>query len=162
MSSFLSPAPEEWVAIHNLYAYYNLCSDTGNAEGFASCFVSDGVLDQESRGLVLRGRTQIEQYKKGEAASRGDKYRRHWNSGLFLDKQIDGSVRGWCYLHTYNGDPGLLPVQHGAGVYHDLIVHAEGAWKFACRVLTMDGRMEPTIQVDRSDPWAKHARRAAL
>lgn len=146
MSSFITPSPEEWVAIQNLYAYYNLCSDTGDAEGFASCFTVDGVLDQESRGLVLQGHTAIIEYKRNEAGSRNGKYRRHWNSGLFLNKQMDGSVRGWCYLHAYNGDPGWMPVQQGAGVYDDLIVPVGGEWKFVRRTLTMDARIEQTVQ----------------
>lgn len=150
MSSFITPSPEEWVAIQNLYAYYNLCSDTGNAEGFASCFTEDGVLDQESRGLVLQGHAAIIEYKHKEASSRNGKYRRHWNSGLFLNKQADGSIRGWCYLHAYNGDPGWMPVQQGAGVYDDLIVSDGREWKFASRRLTMDARIEQTMQRGQS------------
>ncbi|NYT81098.1 nuclear transport factor 2 family protein [Alcaligenaceae bacterium] len=149
MNSFITPAAEEWIAIHNLYAFYNLCSDTGDAHGFASCFADDGVLDQVSRRLVLRGRQSILEYKRKEAASRNGKYRRHWNSGLFLDKQADGSVRGWCYLHAYNGDPGWLPVKQGAGVYDDLIVPVGKEWKFQRRILTMDARVEPTVQFSR-------------
>lgn len=146
MSRYVSPSADEWVAIHNLYAYYNLCSDTGDAEGFASCFTQEGVLNQVSRGLVLKGYQQIIKYKEKEAASRNGKYRRHWNSGLLLRKQGDGSVNGWCYLHAFNGDPGWLPVHQGAGVYNDTIVFQDGDWKFAARELTMDARVEPTIQ----------------
>lgn len=146
MNDFITPSPEEWVAIHNLYAYYNLCSDTGDAEGFASCFTVDGVLDQESRGLILQGHTAIIEYKRKEAASRNGKYRRHWNSGLFLNKQADSNVRGWCYLHAFNGDPGWMPIQQGAGVYDDLIIPVGREWKFSRRTLTMDARIEQTMQ----------------
>ncbi len=157
----VSPSPDEWVAIQNLYAYYNLCSDTGHAEGFASCFTPDGILDQESRPIVLRGREEILAYKRQEAGRRNGKYRRHWNSGLLLHKAAEGRVLGWCYLHAYDGNPGWLPVQQGAGIYHDTLRRVDGCWLFAERVLTMDARVEATAQLDRPGSWGKHAEQGA-
>lgn len=145
MTNLITPAPEDWNSIQNLYAFYNLCSDTGDAEGFASCFAPDGILEQVSRSLTIQGHADIVDYKKKEFNSRNGKYRRHWNSGLLLQQQGD-IVKGWCYLHAFNGDPGWLPVFQGAGVYDDTIVYVEKQWKFSHRKLTMDARVEPTPQ----------------
>ncbi len=133
---------DDYAEISNLYAFYNLCSDGGDAEGYAGCFTTDGVMDQVSRGLVIRGRADLVAYKRQDAASRGGRYRRHWNSGLYLRHEDDDRIRGICYLFAYNGDPGKLPVLQACGSYDDTIVREAGAWKFACRRLTMEGRID--------------------
>jgi hypothetical protein len=158
----ISPSPADWVAIQNLYAYYNLCSDTGYAEGFASCFTEDGILDQESRPILLRGRENILVYKRQEASRRNGKYRRHWNSGLLLHKTADDIVQAWCYLHAYDGTPGWLPVHQGAGVYHDTLQKVDGCWLFAERVLTMDARVEATTQLTQPGLWGKNLEKEAV
>lgn len=128
----------DWTQIHNLYAYYNLCSDSGDAEGYASCFTEDGVLRLVTRDFIVKGRQDLVDYKRKDVQGRGDRYRRHWNSGLHLEKQADGTVRGRCYLLAFNGEPGSLPVLAGAGMYDDTIVKAGGEWRFAVRKLTTD------------------------
>ncbi len=35
---------QDYCEIQNLYAHYNLASDAGDAEAYASCFTEDGVL----------------------------------------------------------------------------------------------------------------------
>ena len=142
MSSRTGLTASEWIEISSLYAYYNLCSDSGDAEGYASCFTEDGVMDQITRKLVIKGYQDLVVYKRKDVESRSGRYRRHWNSGLLLRKQPDGSVNGWCYLHAYNGEPGKLPVLAGAGVYDDTLVAVGGEWKFSIRKLTMDARTE--------------------
>lgn len=131
-----------YAEIANLYAFYNLCSDGGDAEGYARCFTRDGVMDQVSRQLVISGYEALVAYKRQDAASRGPRYRRHWNSGLYLRHESAMSIRGACYLFAYNGDPGQLPVTQACGVYDDTIVLEEGEWKFSCRKLTMDARID--------------------
>ena len=98
MSSRTSLKADEWIEIHSLYAYYNLCSDSGDAEGYASCFMEDGVMDLVTRKLVIKGRRALAEFKHKDVESRNGRYRRHWNSGLLLRKRADGSVHGWCYL----------------------------------------------------------------
>lgn len=129
---------DEWAEIHNLYANYNLCSDYGDAEGYASCFTDDGVLNLVTRNFVVKGRQAFIEFKRKDVEGRAGRYRRHWNSGLHLEKQADGSVRGRCYLLAFNGEPGSLPVLAGAGVYDDNIVKVGDEWRFASRKLTTD------------------------
>ena len=140
----------DFAEIANLYARYNLCSDMGDPAEYAACFTPDGVL--RVRGLTLRdgtmvrgdgefvvkGRAELVAFKRRDQASRGGKYRRHWNGSLHLERGDGDSVRGRCYLQAYNGEPGSLPVLAQTGVYEDTIVEVDGEWKFALRALTVD------------------------
>lgn len=138
MSSVSGLAPEEYVEIQNLYAYYNLCSDAGDAVSFASCFARDGVLRIDAIGIRHQGRAHLQAFKEADAGRRNGRYRRHWNGSLHLQKQADGSVIGRCYLHGYNGEPGKLPDLADVGSYVDRIVKEDGAWRFPERSITMD------------------------
>ena len=130
---------QEYVDIQNLYARYNLMSDAGDAEGYASCFTDDGVLQIDPLGVTVQGRASFISFKQKDAAGRGGRYRRHWNGSLHLEKVDADTALGRCYFHGFNGKPGELPVLADAGTYDDLIVLVGGAWRFARRHLTMDG-----------------------
>jgi SnoaL-like domain len=129
---------QDYVEILNLYARYNLCSDAGDAAGYAACFSAGGVLDVQPLGLRVQSRAALEAYKRKDAAGRGGRYRRHHNHSLHLERLADGSVRGRCYFHGYNGAPGELPVLADAGSYEDTLVQVDGAWLFAQRLLVLN------------------------
>lgn len=129
---------QDYVEIQNLYSYYNLCSDAGDTEGYASCFTEDGVLRAPQLDLEIEGRAALIDHKARDKAGRGERYRRHWNGSLHLEKLADGRVRGRCYLIAYDGELGALPVLADCGVYEDTVVEVDGEWKFAERSLTMD------------------------
>ena len=131
--------PKDYVDICNLYAYYNLCSDAGDAEGYASCFTEDGILNLESLGFRRQGRETLVDFKKADAAGRNGRYRRHWNGSLHLEAMADGTIQGRCYFIAFNGTPGQLPDLSDAGHYVDTIRRENGGWKFAERRLTLDG-----------------------
>jgi hypothetical protein len=130
---------QDYVDISNLYAYYNLCSDAGDPEGYASCFTEDGLLNLVTLSFTKRGRATLEAFKRADAAGRNGRYRRHWNGSLHLEAMPDGLIQGRCYFVAYNGTPGQLPDLSDAGHYVDTIVKENGAWKFAERRLTLDG-----------------------
>ena len=129
----------DYLEIQNLYSYYNLMSDAADAEAYASCFTDDGVMESRAIGIDVTGRSDLIAHKERDKANRGGKYRRHWNGSIHLERLGDGSVRGRCYLVAYNGEPGELPILADCGVYEDILVKVNGAWKFARRTLTMDG-----------------------
>ena len=129
---------QDYVDIQNLYARYNLMSDVGDAEGYASCFTDDGVLQIDPLGVKVQGRASFVTFKQKDAAGRGGRYRRHWNGSLHLEKIDADTVRGRCYFHGFNGKPGELPVFADAGVYEDRIVRVGGDWRFVRRHITMD------------------------
>jgi hypothetical protein len=130
---------QDYVDIQNLYARYNHMSDAGDAEGYASCFTDDGVLQIDPLGVTVHGRASLIIYKQKDAARRGGRYRRHWNGSLLLEQLDADTVRGRCYFHGENGTPGEPPVLADAGIYEDRIVRVAGAWKFARRHITLDG-----------------------
>jgi hypothetical protein len=129
--------------IHNLYALYNLCSDAGDAEGYAACFSEDGVLEVQPRGQVVSGHAALVAYKHADKAGRAGLYRRHWNASLHLERIGPDLVRGRAYYAGYNGVPGKLPSMTSCGVYEDTIRRdGSGAWRFARRLLIIDGRAD--------------------
>lgn len=131
---------DDMFAIHNLYAKYNLCSDLGDAEGYADCFTEDAVLTVEPQGAKIEGRRAFLEHKTRDVASRGGRYRRHVNGSLMIEPLGDGTARGRCYLLAYNGDPGSLPDLADCGVYDDVVTKGEdGVWRFSRRALVMDG-----------------------
>lgn len=129
-------APADYVEIVNLYSAYNLASDAGDAEWYASCFTEKG--EQHGTYDVI-GHAALVEYKKKDYATRTHLYRRHWNGSVHLEKIDDDTIRGRCYLFGYNGEPGTLPHTTHAGVYTDTIKRENGAWKFAYRKLVFDG-----------------------
>ncbi|MFA7437505.1 nuclear transport factor 2 family protein [Castellaniella sp.] len=130
---------QDYIEIQNLYSLYNLASDAGDAEGYASCFSSDGLLELIPLGITVTGAENFKAFKKRDFSGRQHIYRRHWNGSIHLEQNSDGSVRGRCYLLAFNGTPGELPAIADCGVYEDRIVKEAGAWKFAHRRLMMDG-----------------------
>jgi hypothetical protein len=128
---------EDYAEIQNLYAYYNLCSDAGDAEGYASCFTPDGVL-MSGQSFRVQGRADFVAFKKKDVAGRGGRYRRHWNGSIHLEKIGPDTVRGRCYLSAYNGVPGSLPELADVGVYEDKVVRTAEGWRFAERKLAFD------------------------
>ena len=129
---------QDYTEIQNLYATYGLYSDAGDADGFASCFTTDGELSIPAIHMVIKGRDNLHAFKLQDKAQRGGRYRRHWNSGLAVEPLDDHTLRGRCYLHAYNGEPGQLPELADVGVYEDTLVKEDGEWRFAKRVITMD------------------------
>ena len=130
--------PEDYVEILNLYSAYNISSDAGEAEWYASLFTEDG----EHHGTYdVKGRAALVEYKKKDKAGRMHVYRRHWNGSIHLEKIDAQTIRGRCYLFGYNGEPGKLPHTTHAGVYTDTIKLVGGEWKFAERRLVFDGKL---------------------
>ncbi|WP_108663087.1 nuclear transport factor 2 family protein [Acuticoccus kandeliae] len=130
---------QDYVEILNLYAEYNLASDAGDSEVYASCFSSDGLLELVTPGITVSGHENFVAFKNRDKAGRPHIYRRHWNGSIHLELLDDGAVRGRAYLLAFNGTPGDLPIIADCGVYEDRIVKENGAWKFAHRYLVMDG-----------------------
>jgi hypothetical protein len=133
-----APAPDDYVAILNLYAQYNLCSDAGDAEGYAACFASKGVLELVTAGITVTGHDNFIAFKLKDKAGRPHIYRRHWNGSIHLELLKDGTVKGRCYLLAFNGAPTELPAIADCGVYEDTIIKEGGEWKYLRRHLVMD------------------------
>ena len=138
MQRSTAPSPDDYVAIQNLYARYNLTSDAGDAEAYADCWTEDGELTIAHLEFSVRGRPALLAFKNRDKAGRRGAYRRHWNGSLYLEQVDASTVRGRCYLQAFNGMPGNLPELADVGVYDDLVVKTDGVWRFARRSLAMD------------------------
>lgn len=135
------PAPlnaQDYTEIQDLYAYYTLCSDAGDADGFISCFSVDGKLDIPNLSMAVVGHKDLRNFKIDDKARRKGQVRRHWNSGLHLEYINSQTVRGRCYLHAYEGSPGQPQILVDMGVYEDILIAEEGEWRFQSRTIHMD------------------------
>jgi 3-phenylpropionate/cinnamic acid dioxygenase small subunit len=135
------PAPlvaQDYTDIQDLYAYYTLCSDAGDADGFVSCFSVDAELCIPTLSMSVRGHADLHRFKSGDKARRKGRVRRHWNSGLHLEHIDPTTVRGQCYLHAYEAAPGQALVLVDMGVYEDTLVREDGEWRFSRREIRMD------------------------
>ena len=139
MSRPIAPPAQDYVEIQNLYAFYNLASDAGDAEAYAGCFTDDGVLNIDHLKFTVKGKADLIAFKEKDKAGRGGRYRRHCSGSIVLEALDAGTVRGRCYLHGFNGLPGSLPELADVGVYEDRIVKVAGEWRFASRTILMDG-----------------------
>jgi hypothetical protein len=133
----VNPSADDYIAIMNLYASYNLASDLGDATAFSECFTSDGVLAAEP-DIRVSGRPALAEYKAADVARRNGRYRRHVNATLHLTHTTPDEVVGRCYLQAFNGTPGELPVLDVTGIYTDTVVRSGGVWLFQQRHLTRD------------------------
>ncbi|MBM85085.1 MAG: hypothetical protein CMM47_03560 [Rhodospirillaceae bacterium] len=130
---------EDQLEIQDLYSRYNLLSDAADSAGYANCFTADGTMLSPEVGIEVRGHDALVAHKERDKSNRAGRYRRHWNANLCLDLLDDGRVCGRCYLLAYNGIPKDLPTIADCGVYEDILVKVDGAWKFESRCLSMDG-----------------------
>ena len=135
-----SPAipAQDFTEILNLYAYYNHCSDDADADAYVTCFAMQGRLHIPSISLLIEGREALHEFKRNDAARRGNRIRRHWNSGMNLEQVDADRIRGQCYLHGYNGEPGQLPKLVDVGRYDDTLIREQGEWRFLERIILMD------------------------
>ena len=138
MSRPAAVSAQDYTEIQGLYAYYNLSSDAGDADGYAACFAHDGELSIPTLSMHIRGRDALHAFKVADKGRRGDRIRRHWNSGLCLETIDERTIRGRCYLHGYDGVPGAAPELTDIGGYEDTLVREEGEWRFAKRVISLD------------------------
>ena len=129
---------QDYTDIQDLYAYYALCSDAGDADGFVSCFSADGELCIPSLSMSILGRANLHHFKREDKERRKGRVRRHWNSGLHLEKINSTTVSGRCYLHAYEAPPGEALELVDMGVYEDTLVREEDEWRFRRREIQMD------------------------
>jgi hypothetical protein len=128
---------DDYIAIQQLYARYNIAIDTGDAEGWAATFVPDGVFNNNNRG-----HDALVQFVKDWRAKRDGANRRHVNSNLLLTPTADG-VKGTTYLVLLNigARPATIAM---TGMYDDALVKTAQGWRFKSRVVKSDAPASQT------------------
>lgn len=129
---------EDRATILDLYARYAHTFDAGDAEGWASCFTSDGTFVSLA-GDTYEGRSAlIEWVRQCQAGhARSGIRTRHWMTNHLLDAD-HGEVRGLAYLLllgiTQDGPIRILM----SAVYHDILRVESGQWRFGQRSEELD------------------------
>lgn len=125
-------------AIRDLIARYNANGDSGRFDQVMECFAPDAVM-QAGDGAERRGREQIRTIFTGASAGAnwGDHpvYLRHMTATLQIDLIDRARAKSRCYYAVIT-DIGL---DHW-GRYIDEFKTVDGAWLFADRRVTVDGR----------------------
>ena len=132
----------DYEEIRQLGARYNVAIDSGDVDGWAACFVSDGVFECLGLpdGSPFGGRhvgteamrayaTTHFSFAKGKA--------RHWNWNLVIDGDATEATQE-CYLMALSvGHPPT--VAGSTGRYRDRLRKTAGQWRFVERQVTIDG-----------------------
>ena len=142
----------DYEELRQLFARYSQTLDFGDAEGFASCFVEDGVLDTSAPedGLtgVHRGRDALRRFATASVECSGGRVRQ---SGVNELIEGDGtSARATSYVivtraydeaTTGHGKPSQVTQSdwETTGMYFDEFVKVDGRWLFSRRQFRHDG-----------------------
>jgi SnoaL-like domain len=125
---------QEYAEIMNLYSLYNFVRDSGNPSDLGSCFTKAGEMFINGSSVRLGRETHVSSKQADQQGS--SKVRQHWISSIHLEKIAEDRVRGSCYVHVFDNDPGQPPQLVVAGTYSDIVVKEAGEWKFARRDLS--------------------------
>lgn len=126
-------------SIENLLNTYSLAYDTPDLEALESVFTEDASFSLIIAGgdrIAFEPRDAIMKLMRDSLASQTDQ-RRHNNSNLIVEDEVDGVTRTRHYLTllaTENGEIALL----SAGMYSAEIVEQDGALRFKSLHLDLD------------------------
>lgn len=162
---------EDYEDVRQLFARYSQTLDFGDAEGFASCFVEDGVLDTSApeEGLtgVHRGREALQRFATASTEYTGGRVRQ---SGLNVLVEGDGvTARATSYVIVTRAYPDATkphlkpsPVTRSelttTGMYFDELAKVDGRWLFSRRQFRHDGLPEVLERIEKpitAGPYAE-------
>ena len=124
-------APEDYIAIQQLYARYAFAVDTGDQEGWLACWIEDGALET-STGQMNQGPEALRALVEAQVSNPNEKGY-HWNGNLVIEPAEFGAT-GKTYLMFVRA----LSVQGELGYslyYTDELVKQAGRWLFRRRKL---------------------------
>jgi hypothetical protein len=121
---------DDYEAIRQLVARYNVAFDELDVEGWANCFVEDGFFERSNAGRSYSGSAELKQLIR-EFPVKG----RHVTTDFQIN--VDGDEATMSCQLTY-----LDRANHHAiamfGVYADELRRVNGEWKFSKRLLAVD------------------------
>jgi len=126
---------EDHLAILNLYARYAHSADRGDLDEFERCWAADGSFEVPTAGRVLQGHAALREHVRSVAGSAG--HLKHVTTDIWL-RGAGAEVRGAGYLTVVAALPGQPPRITTSGLFEDVVVRAEGDWRFRTRVLHLD------------------------
>lgn len=131
-----SLSAEDQLAIRDCIARYAWALDTGDVEGFASCFASGGELFWDSFEEELRwtGTAALRHFAEFFRSLPSSAGRQHHVSNIVIEPVEGGArARSYCAVALRQGDgPHAL---HMMGWYEDHLLVEQGRWCIAQRVI---------------------------
>jgi hypothetical protein len=127
--------------IRNLLSEYHFFGDQGMATEYSELFAPEGVLETSGSGN-FEGRAVIAEYLAGRHQARTAldgrlNQSRHHLASVYVYDVHDDEARAHSYFQV------LTPYGRDHwGSYRDQLVRIEGRWRFARRVVTIDGQSE--------------------
>ncbi|MBM9593873.1 nuclear transport factor 2 family protein [Roseitranquillus sediminis] len=141
----MDPSTDDYIAIMQLYARYARAIDSGDGEGWANCYATDGQYLSSTFG-ECNGRSELAEFA-------ADHYRRwldqgiqtrHWNNQVLLTDNGDGTITGSVYVLLAGVKAGEAPALHLQTVYTDTLVREAGRWVLRQRRSDADQRPDPS------------------
>lgn len=121
---------DDYEAIRQLVARYNVAFDTLDVAGWVACFTEDGFFERSNAGRAYEGSAQLAELISGFPVKG-----RHVTTDFQI--QLDGDHATMsCYL-TYL-DRAHAHAVAMFGVYADELRRVNGEWKFSARRLEVD------------------------
>lgn len=121
---------DDYEAIRQLVARYNVAFDELDVEAWANCFTEDGFFERSNAGRSYSGRAELKELISGFPVKG-----RHVTTDFQIHVNGDEATMS-CYL-TY-----LDRANHHSvamfGVYADELRRVDGEWKFSSRRLAVD------------------------
>src|SRR5271167_3723640 len=134
---------QDYFEIQQLYARYNIAIDSGDAEGWAATFTSDGVFNTFAGHDALVGFIKTWREKLNGAT------RKHWNNNLQITgNSKEASATVYLMLVDFSTKPtGILMT----GSYTDSLVKTKDGWRFTKRTTKSDAA-PPAAAAPPADP----------
>jgi hypothetical protein len=115
------------IEIFELYGRAAVSFDTGDAEGFAQCFTTNGVFDSRA---AITGRGELAAYvTRRFTESPG---MAHHISNIYIDETEDGAL-GTAYGVVFATAPDGRLQLRTAGTYKDELIVEDGRWRILHR-----------------------------
>ena len=131
------------IAIEDAVSQYAHRWDAKDADGFASLFTEDVVIERWTLGKLrsrLEGRDALLAYARESFAERlADRQTRHHMSGLvFIELTADAALTENVVLITHQTASDATPRIVSSGIYRNTWRRTDPGWKIAKRVLVVD------------------------
>jgi 3-phenylpropionate/cinnamic acid dioxygenase small subunit len=125
------------VAIQATLSRYTRNVDTGRADQLAGLFAEDAVYDMGG-GVIAHGRAaivpKVEELKTMFATAAGFGRIRHHTTSVAIEVESSDRARVMSYFCAF----AAAGPDHW-GTYRDVLVREEDMWRFASRVVTLEG-----------------------
>ena len=125
---------DDMVGIQQLYARYNHAIDSGDADGWASCFTADGRFSASGVG-DLQGTAALAAFARSIA---GRTSGRHWTNNLLVEGDGGGATAKCYFVYLQSGAAGKPPAAAFTGMYTDTLDRGHDGWRFAARSFVAD------------------------